>query len=272
LDFVSAGPGDLTTLVTSRRRLTARVVVGADGAWSRVARCAGLQPADFRHIALQMEVPRILLGSGAAAFKRTIYLDLGSLADGYAWVFPRGDVLLIGVKGPAHQGPQLKRYHARLLARLGLGAPPLPLAARVVPHRVTPRAVMRDRVLLVGDAAGLADFWTGEGIFSALHSGHLAARQILKFFQGEPGALADYQTQVDREITPELTAAYQIAKVFNYLGPLAFRCLKRYNYPWEVFCRVMRGDRSFDQIKKRCRPDIFFHKLLVKSARNRPLA
>jgi hypothetical protein len=54
--------------------------------------------------------------------------------------------------------------------------------------------------------------------------------------------------------------------------PLAFRGLECYNYLWEVFCRVMRGDRSFGEIKKRCRPDILFRKLLVKSARNRPIA
>jgi len=104
-----------------------------------------------------------------------------------------------------------------------------------------------------------------------LHSARLAAQQILRFFRGETGALTGYQARVDREITPELTASYQISHLFNYLGPLAFRVLARYDYPWEVFCRVMRGDRSFGEIKKRCRPDILFRKLLVKSARNRPL-
>ena len=77
-----------------------------------------------------------------------------------------------------------------------------------------------------------------------MHSAHLAARQILKFFQGETGALTDYQARVDREITPELTAAYQFSHLFNYLGPLAFRVLSRYDCPWEVCCGVMRGDRS----------------------------
>ena len=272
LEKITAGPGDSTTLVTSRRLITARVVVGADGARSNVARSADLQPVDFWHLGLQMEVPRNLMGKSASEFSRMIYLDMGTMADGYAWVFPRGEVLVIGVGGPVHQGPQLKRYHARLLSHLGLGGQSFPLAAHLIPHRVTPRPIMRGRVLLVGDAAGLADFWTGEGIFSALHSARLAARQILRFFRGEAGALTDYQARVDREITPELRASYQFSKLFNYIGPLAFKCLERYEYPWEVFCRVMRGDRSFGEIKKRCRPDILFRKLLVKSARNRSIA
>jgi geranylgeranyl reductase family protein len=271
LEKITAGPGDSCTLVTSRRVIIARVVVGADGARSNVARGAGLQPVDFWNLGLQMEVPRSLIKS-ALEFTRTISLDLGTMADGYAWVFPRGQVLIIGVGGPVHQGPRLKQYHGRLLNHLGLGELSFPLAAHLIPHRVTHRPIMRGRVLLVGDAAGLADFWTGEGIFSALHSARLAAPPILRFFQGETGALTDYQDRVDREITPELTASYQFAKLFNYLGPLVFKVLWRYDYPWEVFCRVMRGDRSFEEIKKRFRPDIFFRKLLVKSARTRPIA
>jgi geranylgeranyl reductase family protein len=271
LEKITPGPGDSFTLATSKRLITARVVVGADGARSRVARGAGLQPVDYWHLGLQVVIPRELMGKSATAFTGTICLDLGTMADGYAWVFPRGEVFLAGVGGPLHQGPQLQQYHARLLAHLGLGKGSFPLSAHLIPHRVTPRPIMKGRVLLVGDAAGLADFWTGEGIFSALHSARLAAQPILRFFRGETGALTDYQARVDQEITPELTASYQIAQLFNYLGRLFFTCLGRSDYPWEVFCRVMRGDRSFDQIKKHCRPDILFRKLLVKSARNRPI-
>jgi geranylgeranyl reductase family protein len=271
VEEITPGP-EAVTVVTSRRRIKARVVVGADGARSLVARGAGLQPVDFWHLGLQAEIPRKLISRKAPEFAPTIYLDLGTMADGYAWGFPRGKSLMVGVGGPVHRGRELKEYLARMLTQLGLEEQGFPLAAHLIPHRVTPRPIMRGRVLLVGDAAGLADFWTEEGIFPALHSAHLAARPILRFFQGEAGGLTDYQAQVDREITPELRAAYQFSKLFNYLGPLAFRCLAYYDYPWEVFCRIMRGDRSFAEIKKRFRPDIFIHKLLVKSARNRPVA
>jgi geranylgeranyl reductase family protein len=271
LQQLAAGPGDAVTIITSRGSLKARVVVGADGARSRVASSVGLQPVDFFHLGVQVEVPQRLIRQNATDFPGTIFLDMGSIPDGYAWGFPRGELMVIGVGGLLHQGAPLKAYLARLLAQFGVEPHALPVSAHLIPHRITPKPIVRGRVLLVGDAAGLTDFWTGEGICFALESAHLAARQILKFFQGDARALNDYQVQVDRQITPELAASFQFSNLFNYFGLLAFRALRHYDYPWEVFCRIMRGDRSFLEIKKRFRPDIFCRKLLIKSARNRPI-
>jgi geranylgeranyl reductase family protein len=271
LQQLAAGPGDAVNITTSRGSLKARVVVGADGARSRVASSAGLQPVDFFHLGVQVEVPQRLIRQNALDSPGTIFLDMGSIPDGYAWGFPRGELMVIGVGGLVHKGPLLKLYLGRLLAQFGVEPDALPLSAHLIPHRITPKPIVRDRVLLVGDAAGLTDFWTGEGICFALESAHLAARQILKFFRGDVRALNDYQVEVDRKITPELATSFQFSKLFNYFGPLVFRSLRRYDYPWEVFCRIMRGDRSFLEIKKRFRPDIFCRKLLLKSARNRPI-
>lgn len=269
---IMPGPDDTFIIATSTGSLKARVLVGADGARSLVAASTGLQPVDVLHLGLQVEVPQSLIRPGADDFNRTIYLDLGSMPHGYAWGFPRDDLLVTGVGGLLHQGAQLKDYLARVLSHLGVADQRLPLAAHLIPHRIAPKAIVRGRVLLLGDAAGLTDFWTGEGICYALASAHLAARHILRFFQGEAAALDDYQAEVDRQIGPELAASRQFSRLFNYLGRLAFGSLKHYDYPWEVFCRIMRGERSFVEIKKRFRPDIFFRKLLVKSSRNRPVA
>jgi geranylgeranyl reductase family protein len=271
IEGIAAGPGTTYIITTSHGRLAAQVVVGADGARSRVAAGAKLGPADFFHLGLQVEVPQRLIEQNAFNFAQTIFLDMGSIPDGYAWGFPRGYLLVIGVGGLLSAGRQLKEYFSRILAHFGLNAADFAVAAHLIPHRVTPRPLVRDRVLLVGDAAGLTDFWTGEGLYFAFASAHLAAGQIIRFFAGEARALREYQIRVDEQITQELAAAYQFSRLFNYLGPLAFKCLKNYDYPWEVFCRIMRGDRSFAEIKKRFRPDIFLRKLLVKSARNRPL-
>ena len=76
----------------------------------------------------------------------------------------------------------------------------------------------------------------------------VASREVASIGAGSAGAT---QARVDQEITPGLAASYQFSRLFNYLGPLVFRCLERSDYPWEVFCRVMRGDRSFSRDQKR---------------------
>lgn len=260
---------DTFTIVTPRRKLRARMVAGADGPRSVVARSLGLQPVDYYHLGLQAEVPARGARIGALDFTRTIFLDWGSLPDGYAWIFPKRDRLALGVGVPLPAGKEAKAYFSRLLRHCGVQPGGFKLTAHLIPHRLSHRPIGAGRALLVGDAAGLADYWTGEGIGYALKSARLAAEQIIHYLRGDALALTDYQHRVDRAISPELLTSYYFSKIFNWIGRGAHGALKRYDYPWEVFCRIMRGDRTFGEIKARCRPDILLRKLLVQSARNR---
>ena len=133
LEKITPGPGDSCILITSRRVIKAQVVVGSrrrpepGGSETRVCNpwISGIWDSRRKSPGLMRKSP--------PAFTGTIYLDMGTMADGYAWIFPRGEVLLIGVGGPLHQGPQLKRYHARLLSHLGLGAHAFPWRATSFP-------------------------------------------------------------------------------------------------------------------------------------------
>jgi geranylgeranyl reductase family protein len=265
-ELISAGGS--FSLVSPTGRDRARVVVGADGVRSRVAAGAGLRPVDCWHLGLQAEVPAACLKS-SLDFCQAILIDWGSIPHGYGWVFPRGATLAVGVAGPLPLGRQVKSYQARLLAHLGLDPARVELQAHLIPHRLGRKAIAGENLLLVGDAAGLADYWTGEGIFYALKSSRIAARQIERFFHGQPRAWRDYEAEVNETITPELRASHTFARIFNYLAPLAFAIIKEYDYPWDVFCRLMRGDRTFEELRQRFRPDIFWRKLFNPASRNR---
>jgi len=67
---------------------------------------------------------------------------------------------------------------------------------------------------------------------------------------------------------PEFATAYQLSRIFNHISPLAFRVLKKSNYQWDIFCRIMRGDKTFWEMKKSFRPDILLGKILFKSRRS----
>ena len=152
-----------------------RVLVGADGVNGRIARDAGLGGGILYGIALEGNGP---LPRRAARARATV--ELGVVPGGYGWVFPKADHANYGVGGWAAEGPRLRAHLRRLCAEHGVDddaadRPAGPPAADPADD-AAPRAA---RSLLVGDAAGLVDPLSGDGIYEALVSARLAAEAIL---------------------------------------------------------------------------------------------
>jgi geranylgeranyl reductase family protein len=123
---------------------------------------------------------------------------------GYAWVFPKGDIWNVGILSTRRDvGPRLRGMLMDFIARAGV-AFDAPVAVRVRGHRIplhtTSRTLARGRVALLGDAAGLADAFYGEGIAQALLSGRLAADAVLQCLNGDAAALFRYQRRLDRSM------------------------------------------------------------------------
>ena len=150
-----------------------RVLVGADGVNGRIARDAGLGGGILYGIALEGNGP---LPEGQAG-RATI--ELGVVPGGYGWVFPKDGHANYGVGGWAAEGPRLREHLRRLCAEHGVDDARLTdVQGRRLPIRRTTTAA-RGPVLLVGDAAGLVDPLSGDGIYEALVSARLAADAIL---------------------------------------------------------------------------------------------
>ena len=164
------------TVVSKKKEihLTARYIVGADGANSRVrqmlgrpliriAKCPALE-ADVR-VARPLDCP--------------MTIDFSKKIPGYYWIFPKQDHVNIGIFG-AQPNVAMNRSLLAEYARSMLKE------NRLEAVKGYPIGVNRDggypgrgRVLLAGDAAGLAEPLFGEGIYFALKSGRLAAQSII---------------------------------------------------------------------------------------------
>jgi geranylgeranyl reductase family protein len=249
---------------TTRGIVRAALLVGADGAAGIVARSLSLEPSGFFHHGLQVEVPIRSLQGTHCPLEKGIVLDWGSFEDSYGWVFPKRETASVGVGGPLRMGKELRLYLYDLLRHYGVSPEDCRVAGHLIPHRVSHGPIATRRAVLIGDAAGLVDYWTGEGIFYAVKSSLIAAEHIKGFLNGQFSSLKGYEAAVDREIAPEMKTSYQFSKIFNYLSSPAFRIIEKHDYAWDVFCRTMRGDRTFLELKKRFRPDVLLARLLTR--------
>lgn len=143
-------------------------LIGADGVNSAVRRAVWRQDRLPRQaFALEAEVE---LDQAFAPDR--ICIDFDALPWGYGWSFPKRQSVTIGVGGLHSRTPDMRPVMARFLAHAAKGAEPR-IKGHFLPFGGLASSPLRGAVGLAGDAAGLVDPVTGEGIAHALHSGCL---------------------------------------------------------------------------------------------------
>lgn len=224
-------------------------IIGADGAYSVVARELGME-LRMEYVA-GMESEIVVSGEDLAKWKSRVQMDLGCVPGGYAWVFPKRNHLSIGVACPAMRARQLNRYHEKFLNSPGVGNyQVVRSSSHLIPTCTKGSVIWRDRALLVGDAAGLADPLTGEGIYHAILSAQLAAPVIESALAHDKRRLQDYQRAVDDKIMPELRIARVLSRFFVRFPHLAFSMLRRSDGAWRAGCRLICGESNYADIKE----------------------
>jgi geranylgeranyl reductase len=173
-------------------RVGARLIIGADGARSEVARQSIPEAHDIPFVAAYHEIVASPANDDDDFDRKRceVYYQGELSHDFYAWVFPHGDQTSIGV-GTANKGFSMRAAVTTLRERIGMadnatvrteGAP--------IPLKTLKRWDNGRDVLLAGDAAGCVAPASGEGIYYAMFSGRLAAEAADEFCRsGAPRAL-----------------------------------------------------------------------------------
>ncbi len=180
----------------------ARQVVGADGRHSVVARRMGaVRPHPWLD---RMAIVTYLEGADRADALGEIFLSHNRYAILNPIAATLTNVGLVVRRRDLTQGEDPRRAVRRIAATLPGLADRLSAANVVAPVRCLGPLAHRASVLaapgalLVGDAAGFLDPFTGEGIYAALRSAEIAARHVLE--QGTPGG---YDGAWRREFVPK---------------------------------------------------------------------
>lgn len=191
---VDSGEGRVE--LAGRRPVRGTVVIGADGANGICARALGHR----REFGVAIEGRLPYERAAEALDRRAALIDLGDIGGGYGWLFPKADHLNVGVGGAPREGPRLRAHLARLCAAHGVRPDQLDgVRGYRLPIRVPGSVPARDRMLLVGDAAGLIDPVSGDGMYEAFVSARLAAEAALRMLAGRPSATS-YAAALEHEL------------------------------------------------------------------------
>ncbi|HEX9091891.1 MAG TPA: geranylgeranyl reductase family protein [Anaerolineales bacterium] len=241
--------GDRVVVSTTHGELQSLLLAGADGVNSRVAHSVGLLAQREADVGLEAE----LAVSPAELEKQGSYatFDFGAIAGGYGWIFPKRDHLSVGVfKASRGKANGLRRALDRFVASQDVLTKPqiLHLQGHQIPLGGRKHALDKGRVLLVGDAANLADPWIGEGISYAIMSAHLAAEQMAKAIENQAFDLSGYTRLINASITPQLRVARLFAKVVFALPQFSSDLLSRSPFLQQLVIDVIQGKRTFREI------------------------
>ena len=242
--------GDWVEISTTENTFPARLVIGADGAYSMVGRELGMDRSTDCFMGVQSET--LVAEEDLTMWRSRAQMELGFIPGGYGWVFPKRHHLSVGAACVTPRARRLKTRHSEFLASLGTRSHSvLRFSSHLIPTCTKGRLILQDKALLLGDAAGLADPLTGEGIHNAILSAQLAAPVIEDLLAHEKTGLEPYQQSIDEKIISELKIARIPSKLFIRFPHLAFAMLNRSDGVWRAGCGLMLGQVTYADIGQR---------------------
>ncbi|MFW9851059.1 MAG: NAD(P)/FAD-dependent oxidoreductase, partial [Candidatus Thorarchaeota archaeon] len=164
-----------------------------------------------------------------------LLLYFGEFAHGYSWVFPKKSILSLGACCRQDKVSNIREgyynWYEKFKNEHDIDPEILSDTSARFPV-IQADAIVKGRALLIGDAAGLVDAFTGEGIPEAIQSGILAAAAIKSAVEdSNPYLLRNYEKECKRQIISELKVSQSLASLFYK---------NRKNM--ETLCRFFRDD------------------------------
>ena len=199
------------------KTLKVDMVIGADGANSRVARA--IEAGDYNYAIAFQE--RIRLPEDKMAYYEELaemYVGDDVSPDFYAWVFPKYDHVAVGTGTMRPNQARIKELQRGIRARAAKrleGGEIIKVEAHPIPEHPRPRRVV-GRVALVGDAAGTVTKSSGEGIYFAAKSARMCAETIVEFSNsGERALTEDELKQYIKRWDKEYGLTYKVLDILQ---------------------------------------------------------
>ena len=237
-------------------------LLGADGANGVTAKALGLAREVVQGVALEGNLRGV-----EGRFRGRMALEFGVVRGGYGWIFPKSDHVNVGVGGWLSEGPLLRDHLRQLCDRHSL---PFERVEQLRGHRLPMRRpaaqLARGRAAVIGDAAGLVDPFSGDGIFEALLSARLAAEATLDLLAGRAHTLEPYHDALTARLARLSAFSWGLKGAVDRFPRLSLAAV-RVPAAWPVIEAIVRGDLDNpDRVGGRARAPVGVLRALARLA------
>jgi len=242
----------LLNVKASKGIFKSKILVGADGVHSRVAKALELNTTHRRMVGLESEI-YVDRKNIFHIFVNSAEFDFGIIPEGYGWIFPKKDHLSIGVVTLKKNIDGMKQHLYRYLESKKLLDNSTIMSSKgwMIPYGTSTEMLLaNEKGLLVGDAAGLTDPITGEGIFFALKEAEIASQIILgNMVKGE--SLYKYNAAIG-SLRNDLAYALKLQKLLYKIPQISYKLLKIYGAQLgKEFMDIINGDTTYCTLYKK---------------------
>jgi geranylgeranyl reductase family protein len=225
-----------------------RVVIGADGANGVVGTALGYEHAAESAVALEGNIP--MPGGPPEPWRHAVALNFGYLPGGYGWVFPKGNHVNVGVGGwKGVVGTMLRPALERICRVYGLDPDALEqLRGNHLPMQRQGMVMAAGGSAVIGDAGGLVDPLSGEGIYAAIVSGQAVAPTVEDYLGERAASLQPYQRAIEADLLPEVAASSRLTELFHVWPRPFVWALQHSDRVWERSCELIAEDVGYTDI------------------------
>ena len=230
-------------------RIKARCVVAADGANGRSSAQLGLAGDRTLGVALEGNIPNSEIES--RQYRSRAVLELATVPGGYGWVFPKADHVNLGVGGWEESGPDLREHLVRLCEMHHTRSSALRnVRGHRLPLRKPGAPLAKGRAALIGDAAGLVDPVSGDGMFECFVSARLCATAIERVLSGDAHDVSQYALELDGRLGGLSSASWAAKRAFDRFPRTAF-ALTRPRFVWPIVEQLIQGELDHPEASRR---------------------
>ena len=214
-----------------------RFLVGADGAKGLTAKWLGLGGRKIINggaieVELRAPVPE----------PHVAHFEFGMIKGGYLWNFPKADGHSIGIGQVGQGSMDMRAPLARYVDYFGLSLDGIKQHGHPLLIWRGNSKLHAEGALLVGEAAGIVDPFSAEGIRPALYTGMCAAEAIAQSLAGDRSALQRYSERIAKDHGTDMRWAARLANVFYNMPRLSYSLSVHRPSATRTVARLMTGD------------------------------